>query len=344
MIPILGCMRIEAGKKGAVSVTATDLDSMVMVKGIAAILAVGTARVEAHVLLGIAQRLPAKKPITIRFDEKDDTRLLVAAGASRFSLPRMDPAEFPKMTPPGGTDAITFNMEGLVLKTMMRAVRGAVSTDQNRYYLTGPYFHASGDKLRAVATDGHRLLLKEVPLPEGAALMPAVILPTSALRAIEKIAPDSTIKLLVSGTKFQFSADGTVYISKLIEGTYPNYERVIPQEFSARIELSLDMLSKAVERVSTVASEKTTAIRFTMSENRLVISMRDVMGDEAEEFIPVSGGTDCQSGFNPRYLADLFAAMSTQDVELCFGQSGGPSAFRIPNDASFVGVVMPLRA
>lgn len=232
-IPILQMTRITAGTDGFVTFEANDLDSVLSVRCKAEVLSAGSVCTLAQVLAGVAKRLPAKADAVLHFDEKSSV-LAVAAGKSKFTIQALPSDDFPGFKGPDEKGSVTFEIQGSALNALLEKVSTSIGSDPIRYYLCGVYLHVAEGKLRAVATDGHRLSLKDVELPNGAKKMPGVILPAFLVKRLANVLPTGAVTVTVSPEKIKFEfGEGETLISKLINGTFPDYARVIPTEFPA---------------------------------------------------------------------------------------------------------------
>jgi DNA polymerase-3 subunit beta len=224
-IPILSNVLVRA-MSGAVKLTATDLDVEIIEEAPAEVTQEGAATVPAHMLYDIVRKLPDGAQLEL--DQGPDRgRVTIVSGRSRFALQALPPEDFPDLA--AGEPANRFALPAASLKLLIDKTRFAISTEETRYYLNGIYLHEVADTLRAVATDGHRLARAQVPLPEGAKGMPGVIVPRKTVLELAKLieAEEGEIAVALSPAKVRFSFNGLVLTSKLIDGTFPDYERVI---------------------------------------------------------------------------------------------------------------------
>src|SRR5262249_38599444 len=199
----------------------------------------------------------------------------------------------------------------------------AISTEETRYYLNGIYLHAAGtgrtEMLRAVATDGHRLAQVELPLPEGAAGMPGIILPRKTVSEVQRLAEDNQLDVLVelSQGKIRFTFGDVVLTSKLIDGTFPDYGRVIPANNDKQLVVDKKEFVQAVDRVSTVSSERGRAVKLSLTAGRLLLSVTNPDSGSATEEIEVDYGAEpIDIGFNSRYLLDIAAQIESEAAVL----------------------------
>ncbi len=345
-IPILSNVLIQA-EDGGIKLMATDLDIEVVESVKADVGQVGATTVPAHMMYDIVRKLPDGSQL--EFEQgPDDGRLTVSAGRSRFSLQALPPEDFPDLA--AGDPSHTFAIPAADLKTLIEKTRFAISTEETRYYLNGIYLHhveADGsDALRAVATDGHRLAQVQVPCPEGAAGMPGVIVPRKTVLEVVKLLEDSedTIDVALSASKIRFTTDGVVLTSKLIDGTFPDYERVIPQGNDKTMEVDTRLFAQAVDRVSTISSEKGRAVKLNISPDRLVLTVNNPDSGSAEEEISAGyDGEPIDIGFNSRYLLDIAGQFKGDAATFLLADAGSPTILRDQHDEGALYVLMPMR-
>ncbi|MFN7051699.1 MAG: DNA polymerase III subunit beta, partial [Gemmobacter sp.] len=307
-IPILANVLIEA--EGAqVSFRATDLDIEVVDRAPAMVERAGATTVSAVMLHEIVRKLPDGALVTLA-DDPAAGRLTVTAGRSTFNLATLPKEDFPIMA--SSEYATSFTAAAPVLRRLFDKAKFAISTEETRYYLNGVYMHVatgdSGQVLRCVATDGHRLARIEAPLPEGAQGMPGVIVPRKTVNELRKLLDDDSaeIAVSVSETKVRFATPAITMTSKVIDGTFPDYTRVIPVNNTRRLEVDASDFAKAVDRVATVSSERSRAVKLSLDEDRLVLSVNAPDSGAAEEELAVAYGDEkLEIGFNAKYLLEI---------------------------------------
>ncbi len=345
-IPILANVLIEA-EGDMVRFRATDLDIEIVDDAVAQVERAGATTVAATTLHEIVRKLPDGALVTLTADSAAG-RLTVDAGRSNFSLATLPKEDFPQMA---STDyQTTFTATVPVLRRLFDKSKFAISTEETRYYLNGVYMHAAeadGEKvLRCVATDGHRLARIDADLPTGAADMPGVIVPRKTVNELRKLLDDDEgeIKVSVSETKIRFEAPGVTLTSKVIDGTFPDYMRVIPQANPRRMEVDASAFAQAVDRVATVSSERSRAVKLLMEDDRLVLSVNAPDSGAAEEELPVAYGDErLEIGFNAKYLHEIASQVDRENAVFLFNSAGDPTLMREGNDPSAVYVVMPMR-
>ncbi len=345
-IPILANVLIEAEGNEA-SFRATDLDIEVVDKAPAQVERAGATTVSAVTLHEIVRKLPDGALVTLT-DDGTSGRLTVEAGRSNFSLATLPREDFPIMA--SSEYDTNFAAPAPVLRRLFDKSKFAISTEETRYYLNGVYMHiASGENgqvLRCVATDGHRLARIDAPLPDGAEGMAGVIVPRKTVAELRKLLDDDeqTIAVSVSETKVRFAAPNITLTSKVIDGTFPDYTRVIPQGNTRRMEVDAAEFARAVDRVATVSSERSRAVKLSLDEDRLILSVNAPDAGAAEEELSVAYSDEpLDIGFNAKYLLEIAGQVDRENAVFLFNSSGDPTLMREGNDETAVYVVMPMR-
>ncbi len=341
-IPILANVLIEA-EGGVASFRATDLDIEVIDRAQAQVERPGASTVAAHILHEIVRKLPDGAIVEL-FDDGASGRLEVRAGRSHFSLATLPKEDFPVMA--SSEYSCNFSAPAPVLRRLFDKSKFAISTEETRYYLNGVYMHAADGNLRCVATDGHRLARIDAPLPEGAAEMPGVIVPRKTVGELRKLLDDDDMQIAVSvsETKIRFATPEITLTSKVIDGTFPDYTRVIPVSNSRRLEVDAAEFAQAVDRVSTVSSERSRAVKLSLDEDRLILSVNAPDSGAAEEELAVAYGDEpLEIGFNAKYLLEIAGQVDRENAVFLFNGSGDPTLMREGNDETAVYVVMPMR-
>jgi len=344
-IPILSNVQIEASD-GALALTATDLDLAVVEQTPAEIDQTGATTVPAHTMHDIVRKLPDGAQIGLTLTEQ---RLRMDAGRSHFTLACLPKEDFPVMS--AGDMPHRFMLPAADLKRLIDKSRFAISTEETRYYLNGIYLHVAdaegtGGTLRAVATDGHRLAQVEQAPPDGAAGMPGVILPRKTVLEIRKLLEefDGEVEISLSQTKVRFAFDSAVVTSKLIDGTFPDYSRVIPTGNDRALTVDCAAFAEAVDRVSTISSEKSRSVKLTIEADKLILSVTSPeAGSATEELAASYSGEPMEVGFNARYLLDILDQVAGDTAELRLADSASPTIIVDPEDNSALYVLMPMR-
>jgi len=347
-IPILANVLIEARPEG-VTFRATDLDTEIVESAPAQVERPGATTVSAVMLNEIARKLPDGSLVSLTLDATTQ-RLTVAAGRSTFALATLPREDFPVMA--SSEYSANFAAPAGLLKRLFDKSQFAVSNEETRYYLNGVYMHVAqgpdGARLRCVATDGHRLARIDGPLPEGAAEMPGVIVPRKTvaelLRLLGQLAEDQDVAVSVSETKVRFATPQVTLTSKVIDGTFPDYARVIPLNNTRRLEVDAADFARAVDRVATVSSERSRAVKLALEEDRLILSVHAPDAGAAEEELPVAfGDGSLEIGFNAKYLKEIADQVDHENAVFLFNGPGDAALIREGGDESAVYVVMPMR-
>lgn len=344
-IPILSNVLIEAQGDG-VSFRATDLDTEVVDKAPAMVERPGATTVSAALLNEIARKLPDGALVSISTEAEG--RLTVQAGRSNFSLATLPREDFPVMA--SSEYSANFSAPSQLLRRLFDKSRFAISTEETRYYLNGVYMHVAdgegGRVLRCVATDGHRLARIDAALPEGADEMPGVIVPRKTVAELKKLldGDDAEIAVSVSETKVRFATPTIMLTSKVIDGTFPDYTRVIPQSNARKLEVDASDFARAVDRVATVSSERSRAVKLALDEDRLVLSVNAPDAGAADEELAVAYADEpLEIGFNAKYLQEIAQQVDRENAVFLFNGSGDAALIREGGDESAVYVVMPMR-
>ncbi|MDE2445418.1 MAG: DNA polymerase III subunit beta [Alphaproteobacteria bacterium] len=343
-IPILSNVLVQA-RAGQVKLTATDLDIEIVESVAADVSREGSVTVPAHMLYDIVRKLPDGAQLELE-QGPDSGRIAIHAGRSRFALQALPPEDFPDLS--SGEFGNSFSLPTKDLKFLIDRTRFAISTEETRYYLNGIYLHevSLGGHLRAVATDGHRLAQAQLDLPPGAQGMPGIIVPRKTVLEIVKLmeGEDGEVEISVSSSKIRFSVGKLVLTSKLIDGTFPDYERVIPRNNDKYLDADTKSFAEAVDRVSTISFEKSRAVKLNISAGKLTLTVNNPDSGSAEEEIPVSYDRDAiEIGFNSRYLMDVAQQISAETMRFELADSGSPTVIRDPDDAKSLFVLMPMR-
>jgi DNA polymerase-3 subunit beta len=345
-IPILSNVLLSAAKN-ELKLTATDLDIELVETVPCKAKGEGATTVPAHMFHDIVRKLPDGSDIELTRDGEQG-RLTIACGPARFSLQTLPADDFPSLSVEDLNHA--FSLASKDLKRLIEKTKFAISTEETRYYLNGIYLHeAKSDGkalLRAVATDGHRLAQVELPLPSGAKDMPGVIVPRKTVAELSRLAEDSDgdIRIELSPAKIRITGPRVVLTSKLIDGTFPDYERVIPQNNDKRMEVDNAAFAQAVDRVSTLSSDKGRAVKLSLSDGKLVLSVNNPDSGSATEELSVDYAYDpLEIGFNARYLLDISGQLESGTAEFSLADPGSPTMVRDSKDNSALYVLMPMR-
>ena len=340
-IPILANVVLRA-EEGELSLTATDMDMDIATEVGCSVMTSGTTTMSAHLLYDIARKLPDGAEVEIAVN---DGHAMVSAGRSSFRLPTLPVEDFPAIS--SNELPVNFSLTAADMRDLIDATRFAISTEETRYYLNGIYIHkAESGELCAVATDGHRLAMTRQALPSGAAQMPSIILPRKAVSELRKLLDDFDGDVLIglSETRAEFRFGVVRLTSKLIDGTFPDYTRVIPVGNDRIMQVDVSAFSAAVDRVSTIASEKSRSVKMGLRSGVLTLSASNTDASSATEELEVFyDGPEMEIGFNARYLMDIAGQVNSDMVEFALADQGSPSLVRAPGDEASLFVLMPMR-
>ena len=340
-IPILSNVLLEAREDGSIRLMATDLDLQVDESVPANVTQPGATTVSAHTLFDIVRKLPDGSQVELTAAEG---KMQVVAGRSRFNLSTLPRDDFPVIAE--GDLPTRFELPAATLRQIIEKTRFAISSEETRYYLMGIFIHVVDDQMRAAATDGHRLARITVPKPDGADGMPDVIVPRKAVaelyRLLEEL--DGTVEISLSPTKIRFGLGSAILTSKLIDGTFPDYNRVIPTGNDKLLKLDPKSFSAGVDRVSTIASEKTRAVKISVDRDKVTLSVTSPENGVATEELAADYGSDgIEIGFNARYLLDILGEIDGDTVEVHLADAAAPTLLRENDKSNALYVLMPMR-
>jgi DNA polymerase-3 subunit beta len=340
-LPILSNVLLERGTD-TLSFLATDIEIQIAAKsGIAVPQDTRALTVGARKLLDILRALPEGAEVTL---QQQDKRLLVKAGKSRFSLQTLPAEDFPRLAKPAG-EAARFSLSQKALRRLLGLVQYAMAQQDIRYYLNGLLMLAEERELKVVATDGHRLayaalkLDSELPRQE-------VIVPRKTVLELSKLLADSDepVKIELSATQAAFSFGSVELVSKLVDGKFPDYTRVIPTQHKNVLQVERDALRQALQRAAILSNEKFRGVRWVLAEGSLKIVSSNAEQEEANEELEVKySGDALDIGFNVNYLLDVLNNVSASAVECAFGDSSSSALVSFASEKDFKYVVMPMR-
>jgi DNA polymerase-3 subunit beta len=340
-IPILSNVLIEASLDGSLRLMATDLDLQIDETVPAAVDQAGAITVPAHTLFDIARKLPEGSQVELTAAEG---KIKVNAGRAKFELGTLPRDDFPVIAE--GELPTVFELPAETLKQIIDKTRFAISTEETRYYLNGIFLHVADDMLKAAATDGHRLARVTVPRPEGAEAMPDVIVPRKCVAELRKLLDevDGSVGVSLSGSKIRFDLGAAILTSKLIDGTFPDYSRVIPTGNDKILKIDPKSFMQGVDRVSTIATEKTRAVKMALDRDRITLSVTSPDNGTAAEEVPGEyAAQPFEIGFNSRYLMDILGQIESDLVEVHLADAAAPTLIRENDKSSALYVLMPMR-
>lgn len=340
-IPILSNVLIEASLEGSIRLMATDLDLQIDETVPAAVDQAGAITVPAHTLFDIARKLPEGSQVELAAAEG---KIKINAGRAKFELGTLPRDDFPVIAE--GELPTVFELPAETLKQIIDKTRFAISTEETRYYLNGIFLHVADDVLKAAATDGHRLARVTVPRPDGADGMPDVIVPRKCVAELRKLLDevDGSVGVSLSGSKIRFDLGAAILTSKLIDGTFPDYSRVIPQGNDKILKIDPRSFMQGVDRVSTIATEKTRAVKMALDRDRITLSVTSPDNGTAAEEVPGEyAAQPFEIGFNSRYLMDILGQVEGDLVEVHLADAAAPTLIRENDKSPALYVLMPMR-
>ncbi|HET7413817.1 MAG TPA: DNA polymerase III subunit beta [Pararhizobium sp.] len=345
-IPILSNVLLKAASSG-LEMKATDLDLEITETTPAQVEQGGATTVPAHLLYDIVRKLSEGAEVQLSTNG-ENTAMAVTSGRSRFSLQCLPEADFPDLT--AGAFSHNFRLPATQLKMLIDRTQFAISTEETRYYLNGIFMHTVESdgalKLRAVATDGHRLARADVEAPSGAEGMPGVIVPRKTVGELQKLVddPDATVTVEVSDAKIRFTIGGVVMTSKLIDGTFPDYQRVIPAGNDKKMTIDCEGFARAVDRVSTISSERGRAVKLSIGDGQLTLTVHNPDSGSATEELAVGYESDpLEIGFNAKYLLDITTQLSGGEAVFMMADPGSPTLVHDLAGDDALYVLMPMR-
>lgn len=345
-IPILSNVLLRA-QGTSLDMKATDLDLEITELTPAQVEQAGATTVPAHLLYDIVRKLPDGAEVHLATNP-DGSTMTVASGRSKFSLQCLPEADFPDLT--AGSFSHSFSLKASDLKMLIERTQFAISTEETRYYLNGIFFHtieSGGElKLRAVATDGHRLARADLIAPSGSEGMPGIIIPRKTVGELQKLVdqPDAQVFVEVSDAKIRLTIGPIVMTSKLIDGTFPEYQRVIPANNDREMRVDCQTFAQAVDRVSTISSERGRAVKLAINDGQLTLTVNNPDSGSATEEVAVSYDNEAMEiGFNARYLLDITGQLSGNDAIFLLADAGSPTLIRDMAGDDALYVLMPMR-
>ena len=340
-LPILSNVLIERAQD-MLAFLATDIEIQIAARsGIGAPADARAVTVGARKLLDILRALPESAEVTL---QQQDKRLLVKAGKSRFTLQTLAAEDFPRLARPAGESA-RFELEQKALRRLLSLVQYAMAQQDIRYYLNGLLMVVEERSLKLVATDGHRLAYASLKL--GADLpRQEVIVPRKTVLELGKLLADSDapVKIEIAATQASFSFGDIDLVSKLVDGKFPDYTRVIPTGHKNRLHIAREPLRQALLRAAILSNEKFRGVRWVLADGSLKIVSSNAEQEEAHEELEVEySGDALDIGFNVNYLLDVLNNVSGDSIECAFGDSASSALITYGAEKDFKYVVMPMR-
>jgi len=345
-IPILSNVLLSADG-ASLEMKATDLDLEVTEATPAKVERGGATTVPAHLLYDIVRKLSDGAEVMLKTDE-DGNAMTVTSGRSSFRLQCLPQSDFPELS--AGSFSHIFRLESPALKGLIDKTQFAISTEETRYYLNGIFLHThevGGKlKLRSVATDGHRLARAEIDAPAGSEGMPGIIIPRKTVSELQKLVddPDVAVTTELSDTKIRFTIGSVVLTSKLIDGTFPDYQRVIPTGNDKQLIIDRQSFAAAVDRVSTISSERGRAVKLSINDGQVTLAVNNPDSGSATEELAADYSSDpIEIGFNAKYLLDVAAQLTGTEAKFMLADAGSPTLIHDMADETALYVLMPMR-
>ncbi|MCY4151287.1 MAG: DNA polymerase III subunit beta [Aestuariivita sp.] len=346
VIPILSNLLFTANDD-SVTIRTTDLQLDFTEVIPAEVKQKGSTTMPATMLSDIVRKLPDGGVVSFNADPKDG-RMAIHCGRSDFSLPTFPDADFPDAQKV--EYSANFSISASILNRLFVKSRFAMSTEETRYYLNGVCMHIAetdtGHVLRCIATDGHRLALVETEAPADAIDMPKVIIPRKAVHEIVRLSEDddTTVAVSISDTVVRFATSSITLTSRTVEGVFPDYTKVIPDNNTRKLEVDAKDFARAIDRVSTVSSEKTRAVKLQIDQDQMVMSVNAPESGIGEEALAVAYSDEPMTiGFNARFLFDIASQVDKANATVMLNTPDDPTLIHEGDDQSAIYVVMPMR-
>jgi DNA polymerase III subunit beta len=336
-IPVLANVLLEA-KDGELLLTTTDMELSVSTQVAAEVTKAGVTTLPAKRLFSVIRELPSQ-PIQLSVDSKDSAT--IECGSSFFKIMGLSADDYPEI--PAPEENQSYALEPATLKHMLKCVQYAASVDETRYVLNGILFSFNNKKLTVVATDGRRLALCENEVDFPAEIDLDMVVPAKAINELlRNLKDEGTIKLIAAGNQVIFDLGDMRLVSKLIDGTFPNYQQVIPAQCEERIAIERETLLHAVRRVALVTNEQSNSIRLSFEENNLQVMSSTPDVGEAKERVPIKySGPAMNIAYNPEFLLAPLRVLDSDEVYLELSDELSPGVLK--SDISFLYVIMPMR-
>jgi DNA polymerase-3 subunit beta len=339
-LPVLGNVLLNASKK-TIKMTATDLEVELQAQVEVPVTEVGDITLPARKLFDICRALPEGAGLDILVKQE---RATIKSGKSRFTLATLPASEFPVIDKI--KSARQFSLPQKDLHALIEQTAFAMAQQDVRYYLNGLMLEPVDGLLRAVATDGHRLALCELATDVGEGAEQQVIVPRKGVQELQRLLDetDSPVQVEIGTNHIRITADDLRFTSKLIDGRFPDYQRVIPKNADKLLQIGRDSLRQALTRTSILSNEKYRGIRLDISENNIKIQAHNPEQEEAVEELDVNYTSDpLLIGFNVTYLLDVLGAVQANEIEIMLSDANSSALIRQPGADECRYVVMPMR-
>ena len=344
-LPILSNILLEA-KDNTLILSATDMDLSIMEKLNCNIIDNGSTTVSAHTLYDIIKKIPESSEIEII--SNDGKIMSLRAGKSKFSLGCLPKEDFPIIEIEDLENEI--NIDSQKFLKLLDKTRFAVSNEETRYFLNGIYFHKIEDQksdiLSVVATDGHRLAKFDFNFNSRIDKIPGIIIPKKTVNELYKLLIDfeGSIKINLNSNKIVFFVGKSTLISKLIDGSFPDYKKVIPTNNNNILKINRELFSAAVDRVSTITNDKSPVIKFKLLKNLInMSSVNNENGTATEDISAHYDGKEIEIGFNSKYILEMINNLEDEEIILNFNDSSSPVTALETSNPDLIYVLMPMR-
>ena len=348
-LPILSNIILEA-KDDKLILSSTNLDIYCSDKIKAEVLQSGEVSVSAVTFFEIIKRLPSGSEVLMIMEEGEN-EIRLTCGRSKFNLSTLKTDDFPIISDSDLSTNFVLSADELI--RIIDKTKFAVSNEETRYYLNGIFLHKAERNsiqfLRAVATDGHRLAQYDIPLPQGAEDITGIIIPKKTIYELRKVLDDANgdVSVSLNENKIKFSFNDLKVVSKVIDGTFPDYTKVIPQKNDKNFKTNNSDLKNAIDRVSAVAANeesKSKAIKFCIEDNSLSLSVESQSKGSANEMIDVNySGDKVDIGFNSKYIIDICNEVDGDEISISLSDSISPAIILDKTDENLFFVLMPMR-
>ena len=348
-LPILSNIILEA-KDDKLILSSTNLDIYCSDKIKAEVLQSGEVSVSAVTFFEIIKRLPSGSEVLMIMEEGEN-EIRLTCGRSKFNLSTLKTDDFPIISDSDLSTNFVLSADELI--RIIDKTKFAVSNEETRYYLNGIFLHKAERNsiqfLRAVATDGHRLAQYDIPLPQGAEDITGIIIPKKTIYELRKVLDDANgdVSVSLNENKIKFSFNELKVVSKVIDGTFPDYTKVIPQKNDKNFKTDNNDLKNAIDRVSAVAANeesKSKAIKFCLENDSLSLSVESQSKGSANEVIDVNySGDKVDIGFNSKYIVDICNEVDGDEISISLSDSISPAIILDKTDENLFFVLMPMR-
>ncbi len=340
-IPILGNVLLDA-QDNTLSLRATDLDMAFAESINAQVQQAGRITVPVHTFHDIVRKFPSGSQLEISVEKG---QMLIKCGRSRFRLPTLPAEDFPDFGESVETSPFNITIHGL--KQLIDRTKAAMSMEETRYFLNGIYLHRMDGMLRAVATDGHRLARADLPADGLPAEMPGIIIPRKTINEIRKLlddVKDEHLTISLTDTRINFKVGHFSLTSKLIDGKFPEYERIIPANNTLHVIVNVGVLAQATDRVATISAEKTRSVKCLIENNKITLNASGIDAGQAKEEIEAEYEQDSiDLGFNARYLLDILSQIDDDQCRISIKDTSTPVVIQGEHTEEDLFVLMPMR-